>query len=159
VSIRQYCHYKKNQYVKIPFTIGLILLCGLAFSQSGSLPRTWGDWQTWGDQGNGTYVNPVLPGDYAVNNITTISPEMNWDKMNRYGRGIWAGAIRYHDNRFWIYFGDPDMGYFMTTAKKAEGAWEPLHKVLDGKGQCFVPHNRSRSPLLSQHIKEGALHS
>ena len=55
---------------------------------------------------------------------------MNWDKMDRYGRGIWAGAIRYHDKKFWIYFGDPDMGYLMTTAKKAEGSWEPLTKIL-----------------------------
>jgi beta-xylosidase len=71
---------------------------------------------------------------HVVKDISTISPEMNWDKMNRYGRGIWAGAIRYHDKKFWIYFGDPDMGYFMSTAKKAEGPWEPLHKVLGEKG-------------------------
>ena len=25
----------------------------------------WGDWQQWGDQGNGTYRNPVLPADYS----------------------------------------------------------------------------------------------
>jgi hypothetical protein len=36
-----------------------------------------GDWQRWGDQGKGTYIIP------------TISREMNWGKMNRYGRGIW----------------------------------------------------------------------
>ena len=71
---------------------------------------------------------------HAVNDITTISPDMNWDKMNRYGKGIWAGAIRYHDKKFWIYFGTPDEGYFMTTAKKPEGPWEPLTKVLDAKG-------------------------
>ena len=135
----------------------------------------WGDWRTWGDQGDGTYQNPILPGDYSdidcirvgndyyavsstfqyspgfvilhskdlvnwkilshvVNDITTIAPEMNWDKMDRYGRGIWAGAIRYHDKKFWIYFGDPDMGYFMSTAKKAGGPWEPLHQVLAEKG-------------------------
>jgi hypothetical protein len=98
--------------------------------------RPWGNWKTWGDQGNGTYVNPVLPADYSdldcirvgddyyaisstfhyapgmvvlhskdlvnwrilshvVNNLNEISPQMNWDKMDRYGRGIWAGAIRY----------------------------------------------------------------
>ncbi len=71
---------------------------------------------------------------HAVNDISKISPEMNWDKMNTYGRGIWAGAIRYHDGKFWIYFGDPDRGYFMTTAKKAQGPWEPIHQLLAAKG-------------------------
>src|SRR5690242_9363368 len=28
-------------------------------------PRPWGDWATWGDQGDGTYRNPVLPADYS----------------------------------------------------------------------------------------------
>jgi len=54
--------------------------------------------------------------------------------MNRYGRGVWAGAIRYHDDRFWIYFGTPDEGYFMTTAKEIAGPWEPLHAVLREAG-------------------------
>ncbi|TKC06828.1 glycosyl hydrolase 43 family protein [Pedobacter polaris] len=71
---------------------------------------------------------------HAVKDISKISPEMNWDKMNAYGRGIWAGAIRYHNHKFWIYFGDPDHGYFMTTALKAEGPWEPVHQILDAKG-------------------------
>lgn len=71
---------------------------------------------------------------HAVNDITAISPQMNWDKMNRYGTGIWAGAIRYHDKKFWIYFGTPDEGYFMTTAKKPEGPWEKPHLILAKKG-------------------------
>jgi beta-xylosidase len=145
------------------------------FAQPDSSVRKWGDWQTWGDQNNGTYINPILPGDYsdldcirvgnnyyavsstfqyspgfvilhskdlvnwkilshAVNDITQISPEMNWDKMNRYGKGIWAGAIRYHNKKFWIYFGTPDEGYFMTTAKNPAGPWEPLHHMLKDKG-------------------------
>ncbi len=138
-------------------------------------PVKWGNWQTWGDQGNDTYVNPVLPGDYSdldcirvatdyyavtstfqyspgfavlhskdmvnwfvlshvVTDLTQISPDMNWDRMNRYGRGIWAGAIRYHDKKFRIYFGTPDEGYFMSTAKNPKGSWEPLHHVLKEKG-------------------------
>jgi beta-xylosidase len=71
---------------------------------------------------------------HAVADVTQISPELNWDRMNRYGKGIWAGAIRYHDGRFWIYFGTPDEGYFMTTAKDIAGPWEPLHAVLREAG-------------------------
>ncbi len=129
----------------------------------------------WGDQGDGTYHNPVLPADYsdldcirvggdyyaisstfqfspgvvilhscdlvnwtiaghAVADLTQISSELKWDRMNRYGKGIWAGAIRHHAGKFWIYFGTPDEGYFMTTAEKISGPWSPLHAVLRGAG-------------------------
>ena len=71
---------------------------------------------------------------HAVSDLTQISPELNWDRMNRPGKGIWAGAIRYHNGRFWIYFGAPDEGYFMTTARNITGPWDPLHPVLREAG-------------------------
>lgn len=102
----------------------------------------------WGDQENGTYVNPVLPADYSdldaicvgddyyaisstmqfspgmvmlhsrdlvnweitghvADDLSRISPELNWNRMNCYGKGIWAGSIRYYKNKFWVYFGTP----------------------------------------------------
>jgi len=78
-------------------------------------------------------VNWSIAG-HVVNDITQIGPEMNWDKMDRYGKGIWAGSIRYHDNKFWVYFGTADKGYFMSTAKNIAGPWEPLHQVLNESG-------------------------
>lgn len=95
---------------------------------------------------------------HAVNDITQISPDMNWDRMNRYGRGIWAGAIRYHANRFWIYFGTPDEGYFMTTAPKAEGPWEPLHLVLAEKGWddcCPFWDDDGQGYFVGTHFSDG----
>ena len=65
---------------------------------------------------------------HAVPDFTQIGPELNWDRMNRYGKGIWAGSIRYA-KKFWIYFGTPDEGYFMTSAPRITGPWEPLHPV------------------------------
>ena len=138
-------------------------------------PVVWGAWENWGDQGDGTYENPVFPSDYsdldcirvgadyyaisstfqfspgmvilhsrdlvnwtiqghAVSDLTQISPELNWNRMNRYGKGIWAGSIRNHAGRFWIYFGTPDEGYFMTTANEINGPWEPLHALLPEAG-------------------------
>ena len=152
-----------------------VLFMQFVFAQANEEALKWGDWQQWGDNGNGTYSNPVLPTDFsdidcirvashyyavsstfqyspgfvilqsadlvnwkiishAVTDITMISPYMNWDKMKRYGRGIWAGAIRYHAGKFYIYFGTPDEGYFMATAKKAEGPWQPLKHILNKKG-------------------------
>jgi beta-xylosidase len=78
-------------------------------------------------------VNWTIAG-HAIEDLTQIGPEMNWDRMARYGRGVWAGAIRFHAGRFWIYFGTPDEGYFMTTARDASGPWAPLHQVLKGPG-------------------------
>lgn len=150
------------------------MLLTSAFSAQ-SPPARWGDWHKWGDQGDGTYRNPVLPGDYsdidciragsdyyaisstfqyspgmvilhskdlvnwsivghAVSDLTQISPELNWDRMNRYARGIWAGAIRYHSGKFWVYFGTPDEGYFMTTASDPAGPWAPLHRMTSEAG-------------------------
>lgn len=71
---------------------------------------------------------------HVVDDLTRIGPELNWDRMNRYGHGVWAGAIRYHDGKFWVYFGTPDEGYFMSTAQDPGGPWEPLHCVLRAAG-------------------------
>ena len=138
-------------------------------------PVKWGDWPHWGDAGDGTYNNPVLPSDYSdidcirvdsdyyaisstfqfspgvvilhskdlvnweilghvVTDLTQIGPELNWSRMNRYGKGVWAGSIRFHDHKFWVYFGTPDEGYFMSTAANPVGPWAPLHTVLSGPG-------------------------
>lgn len=77
---------------------------------------------------------------HAITDLTQISPELNWDKMNRYGRGVWAGTIRYHNERFYIYFGTPEEGYFMTSSSRPEGPWEPLHPLLREPGwdDCSV---------------------
>jgi beta-xylosidase len=71
---------------------------------------------------------------HVVGDLNQISPEMNWDRMNRYGRGVWAGAIRHHAGRFWVYFGTPDEGYFMSTATDPAGPWAPLHAVMKSPG-------------------------
>jgi len=129
----------------------------------------------WGDQGDGTYANPVVAADvsdidvikvgdefvaisstfqyspgmillrskdlvnwtiagHAIPDVTQISPEMNWDRMNRYGVGVWAGAIRHHDGKYWVYFGAPQEGYFMTTAPALGGPWEPLTRLNEEAG-------------------------
>ncbi|WP_282456188.1 family 43 glycosylhydrolase [Chitinophaga sedimenti] len=111
----------------------------------------WGDWKTWGDQGNGTYRNPVVPADFsdidcirvgndyyaisstfqfspgmtilhsrdlvnweicghAIADLTQISQELNWTRMNRYGKGVWAGTLRYYKGRFYIFLVPPTRG-------------------------------------------------
>lgn len=69
-----------------------------------------------------------------VEDLTRIGTELNWNRMNRYARGIWAGTLRYHNGRFYLFFGTPDEGYFMTSASRAEGPWEPLTTLLSESG-------------------------
>lgn len=151
---------------KLQLIISLLFLSILSYSQFS---------RKWGDQGNGTYCNPVIPSDFSdidairvgsdyyaisstfqyspgvvvlhskdlvnwkiishvIDDITTISPELNWDKMNRYGKGVWAGSIRYYKGKFWVYFGTPDEGFFMSSATNATGPWKPLHTLWNVSG-------------------------
>jgi len=71
---------------------------------------------------------------HAVSDITQISPELSWRRMNRYGRGIWAGTIRHHNGRFYVIFGTPEEGYFVTSAKKIGGPWAPVRCILPESG-------------------------
>jgi beta-xylosidase len=50
------------------------------------------------------------------------------------GMGVWAPSLRMHDGQFWIYFGDPDLGIFLTTARDPRGPWSDLTLVEAGKG-------------------------
>lgn len=75
---------------------------------------------------------------HAVDDLCQISDQLNYTNMNRYARGIWAGSIRYHNGRFYVFFGTPDEGFFMTSALRPEGPWEPLTPLLkeDGWDDC-----------------------
>ncbi|MDP9172692.1 MAG: glycoside hydrolase 43 family protein [Planctomycetota bacterium] len=154
----------------------------------------------WGDQGDGTYKNPVLPGDYpdldvirvgpdyyaitstdhfspgvavlhskdlvnwqiighVVDDLKRVSPEMNFDKMNaRSGRGIWAGAIRYHDGKFWVYFFAPEDGLFVSTAKDPAGPWEPVSAVWTTTGWddcCPFWDDDGQGYLVATNVAQG----
>jgi beta-xylosidase len=94
---------------------------------------------------------------HAVDDLTQIGPALNWDRMNRYGRGVWAGAIRYHADRFWLYFGTPDEGYFMTSAKDPAGPWEPLHRVMGEAGWddcCPFWDDDGQGYFIATHFKD-----
>lgn len=52
----------------------------------------------------------------------------------QHGNGVWAPAIRYHNNQFYIYYGDPDFGIYMLTAPDIKGPWTKPYLVKAGKG-------------------------
>ena len=60
-------------------------------------------------------------------------PTEHFDKT-QHGNGVWAPAIRFHNQEFYIYYPDPDFGIYLTKAKKAEGPWSEPVLVEGGKG-------------------------
>ena len=72
------------------------------------------------------------------------------------GCGVWAPSIRFHEGRFYIYYGDPDIGIFcirsVPKTVKIPCQWEPAVLVKagkglidpcplwDGNGRCYLVH-------------------
>jgi beta-xylosidase len=52
----------------------------------------------------------------------------------RHGEGVWAPCLRWHDGKFWIFYPDPDLGIFVTTATSFTGPWSAPRLLLPGKG-------------------------
>ena len=52
----------------------------------------------------------------------------------QHGNGVWAPAIRFHRDEFYIYYGDPDFGIYMVKARNAAGPWSKPLLVRQAKG-------------------------
>ncbi len=55
-------------------------------------------------------------------------------ELPQHGNGVWAPSFRYHNNEFYIYWGDPDRGVMMVKTKDPAGKWEEPVCVIPGKG-------------------------
>lgn len=152
------------------------------------------------DQGDGTFINPILHADYSDPDVIRVGDDfymtvssfghipglpilhskdlVNWKLINhvikrmdlpgydrpQHGNGVWAPAIRYHDGKFWVFYGDPDVGIFMSTATDPAGEWSPFHLVQEGKGlidpcpfwdedgKAYLVHAYARSRAGIKHI-------
>ena len=56
------------------------------------------------------------------------------DEKPEHGNRVWAPSIRHHNGFFYIFWGDPDQGAFMTKAKDVKGPWSEPVIVKAGKG-------------------------
>ncbi|MDP9955261.1 beta-xylosidase [Epilithonimonas hungarica] len=68
--------------------------------------------------------------NYAV---TDLIPKEHFEKPKR-GDGVWAPSIRFHNNEYYIYWGDPDFGIYMVKTKDPFGKWEEPILIMEGKG-------------------------
>jgi len=66
---------------------------------------------------------------HVVEDTSVFGEDWTWKRMRRYGRGVWAGCIRERNGLFYCYFGTPDEGIFVATAKYPAGPWTPPHKM------------------------------
>lgn len=156
--------------------IGGLTLCVTQLVHAAELPRMTldqsmpaGIWQP--DQGDGTFKNPILQGDYSDPDVVRVGDDfyltassfanvpglpilhsrdlVNWSLIGyglselapeghysvpRRGGGVWAPAIRYHRNQFYIYYPDPDFGIFVITAQSPAGPWSKPKLIDQTKG-------------------------
>ena len=60
-------------------------------------------------------------------------PRARYDQVQP-GNGVWAPALRYHAGQFYLYYPDPDLGIFVTTAPDPAGPWAAPVCVKAAKG-------------------------
>lgn len=75
-----------------------------------------------------TLTDAALP-DYVPGTEDEPTPQ--------YGGGVWAPSIRYHEGRFYIYYGDPDRGIYCVRSEETKSLpcrWEKAVLVKKGKG-------------------------
>lgn len=75
-------------------------------------------------------VNWRIIGAAIPYRLTPVSPPERPEHGNR----VWAPAIRHHNGEFYIFWGDPDQGVFMTKARDPQGPWTEPVLVKAGQG-------------------------
>ncbi len=127
---------------KFQFLACLTLFVAVSHVHAQQLSEVW-----VADQGDGTYINPILHADYSDPDIVKVGDDfymtassfnalpglpilhskdlVNWELINyalpeqfpadhfskpQHGNGVWAPSIRFHNDAFYIYYGDPDFG-------------------------------------------------
>jgi beta-xylosidase len=71
----------------------------------------------------------------AIPDLSVLAPEFNWDRMDRFGGGVFAPSLRYHDGKFWVfvncYTGE---GFYVCTATNPAGPWQ-VRQIKDRNGK------------------------
>lgn len=82
---------------------------------------------------------PILHSNDLVNwtivgHALLRQPPYEHFSKTQHGNGVWAPAIRYHNDSFYIYYPDPDFGIYVVKAKKVTDTWTDPVLVESGKG-------------------------
>lgn len=91
--------------------------------------------------------------NYALRDLNLEgTPEGFFDKA-QHGKGVWAPCIRYHNDEYMIYWGDPDFGIYVVKTRDILGKWDEPVLVLPGKGRI------DPSPLFDEDGKVYLTHA
>ena len=71
-----------------------------------------------------------------INHAVKALPPYDRYRSPQHGNGVWAPSIRYNATTklYYIYWGDPDLGVFVTTASDPKGEWSGPKCIIEGKG-------------------------
>lgn len=109
-----------------------LLFVGMAFGQNGAVKQVG----AWGDQGNGTYKNPVLNADYSDPDVIRVGRDFYMVCSDFHFMGI--PVLHSTDLVNWTIIGqvynrlDIDPGYSNMT-KYSRGSWAPALRYHNGK--------------------------
>jgi beta-xylosidase len=69
-----------------------------------------------------------------INHALKVQKPLDVFSKPQHGNGVWAPSIRYHNGEFYIYYGDPDYGIYMTKTRNPSGDWSEPILVKEAKG-------------------------
>ena len=69
-----------------------------------------------------------------VNHVFTRQIPDSAFSRPQHGNGAWAPSIRYHKGEYYVYYGDPDFGIYMSKTSDPLGSWSEPHLLRPAKG-------------------------
>ena len=104
-----------------------------------------------------------LPGPVPTDDTGARMPRDQRTVGQRYAGGVWAPAIRHHNELFYVYFPTPNEGIFVSTASHPEGPWSVPTAVIaeagledpcpfwDDDGKAYLIHGKVGAGPLVLH--------
>lgn len=84
--------------------------------------------------------------NYVFENVKTLDPNLNWDKMDSYGLGIYAGSLRYLE---WMENGTKKHKWFVHTTILNRGIIVATAADILGKWDCQFMKDINGNPILA----------
>lgn len=113
-----------------------ICLCACCAEKAGDHTTV----RTWGDQGNGTYINPILNADYSDPDVTRVGDTYYLVASDFHFMGM--QVLKSKDLVNWELvtriFDRLDQPGYDTMERYAAGSWAPSIRYHDGKFYMFV---------------------
>lgn len=69
-----------------------------------------------------------------MNHVYDRMPPGEVFSVPQHGNGCWAPSLRFHDSTYYVFFGDPDHGIYMSKTKDPFGAWDSLKLIRRARG-------------------------